>query len=135
MKLIKKYPVITCGIVLVILLVFIFLCNCTRSKSEEISGVVSGFDYVPSTTIVKGSQIIYVTPERYLVYVRIDNGRKEIPIDNLSLYLISDYGYIIKLEQKKKKNFFGYGYPIQEEFILLDEEPIEGPIDGPLQEF
>lgn len=133
MKLIKKYPVITCGIFVMILLVFIILCNCTRSKSEEISGVVSDFDYVPSTTIVKGSQIIYVTPERYLVYVRID--RKEIPIDNLTLYLICEYGYVIKLKHTITKNFFGYGYPIQEEFILLDEEPIEGPIDGPLQEF
>ena len=125
---------------------FIFLCLFVEYftftvEIETIPGFVEEVEYVPSETTITRKNVI-ISSERYIVTVKVIYTQKTIfgkhvrevlvPLNNELYYYLAESGSPVPLQHISYKNIIG-GI-IKEDFILLEEEPLNGPLEWPYQD-
>ena len=125
---------------------FIFLCFFVEYftftvEIETIPGFVEEVEYVPSKTTITRKNVL-ISPEKNIIKVNVIYTQKTIfgkqvrevlvPLNNEFYCTIAESGSIVQIQHIAYKNL--YGGTIKEDFILLEEEPLNGPLDWPYQD-
>ena len=125
-----------------------FICFCFfveyftyTVESETIPGFVEEVEFIPSETTITRKNVI-ISSERYIVTVKVIYTQKTIfgkqvrevlvPLNNEFYCTIAESGSPVPLQHISYKNIIG-GI-IKEDFILLEEEPLNGPLEWPYQD-